>query len=312
MDSIMAISRQRYLFKDLPAGDHVFYIDLAKSLSVQERKLFRQMREYQVMGGLLKDSNQDAVVRCNVAPDTWQTRAAIKRGFRQWNLMIKEGMEGLGPGLVKPKYLDYKVYLNQGHGPGPLLPSDAAGNELDDGDWVYSTYHTEDVDWSNYLNWTTPNRDTDSFQAMIVGPHLPGGGAGDHWNRIGLIQSWIQTRAFPDPSGQPVLQSTISEDPLANLFDEADAADEIIDMLNSDNDRTPYPEAACFGVQQTYSQFANLQRVAFAATQQGAGQVSALNGFSALCGLVQVHLTTTGQTGDVELILDVNMKGMKI
>ena len=85
----MAISRQRYLFESLAPGDHVFYIDLAKSLSAQERKLFRQMREYTVRGGLLKDSNQDAVLRCNVAPDTWPTRAAIRRGFRQWNEMIK-------------------------------------------------------------------------------------------------------------------------------------------------------------------------------------------------------------------------------
>jgi hypothetical protein len=307
----MAISRQRYIFKDLAPGDHTFYIDLAKSLSLQERKLFRQMREYTVRGGLLKDSNQEAVVRCNVAPDTWQTRAAIRRGFRQWNLMIKEGMEGLGPGLVKPKYLDYKVFLNQGHGTAPTVPADAAGNYLTGGEWVYSTYHTEDVDWANYLAWTT-NRDTDSFQPMIVGPHLPGGGSGDYWNRISLLQSWIDTRAQPVGGGMPRLPASASTDPLSNLFDEADAADEIIGMLNTDNDGTPYDEDTVFGIQQPYAAHANLQRVAFAATQNGAGQISALNGFSALCGLVQVHITTTGPTGDVELILDVDTKGMKI
>ncbi len=307
----MAISRQRYLFQNLAAGDHVFYIDLAKSLSLQERKLFRQLREYTVRGGLLKDSNQDAVVRMNVAPDTWQTRAAIRRGFTQWNLMIKEGMEGLGAGLQKPKYLDFKVFLNQGHGSTPKVPCDADGNDLDAGEWTYSTYHTEDVDWANYLAWTT-NRDTDSFQPMIVGPHLAGGGSGDWWNRIGLIQSWIDTRDQPLSTGLPYLPNAAITDPLANLFDEADAADEIIDMMQDDNDRTPYPEASVFGIQQAYSAHANLQRVAFAATQAGAGQISAMNGFSALCGLVQVHITTTGPTGDVELILDVDTKGMKI
>lgn len=307
----MAISRQRYIFKDLAPGDHTFYIDLAKSLSLQERKLFRQMREYQVMGGLLKDSNQDAVVRCNVAPDTWQTRAAIRRGFAQWNLMIKEGMEGLGKGVFKPKYLDYKVFLNQGHGTSPMVPADAAGNYLTGGEWTYSTYHTEDVDWANYLAWTT-NRDTDSFQPMIVGPHLPGPGSGDHWTRISLLKSWIDTRAQPDTSGSPVTSFNARTDPLANLFDEADAADEIIEMLTDDNDRTPYDEDTVFGIQQPYAAHNNLQRVAFAATQAGAGQVSALNGFSALCGLVQVHITVANVTGDVELILDVNTKGMKI
>ena len=307
----MAISRQRYLFTNLAPGDHTFYIDLARSLSVQERKLFRQMREYTVRGGLLKDSNQDAVVRCNVAPDTWQTRAAIRRGFRQWNEMIKHGMEGLGPGKVKPKYLDYKVFLNQGHGTSPTLPADAGGSPLLGGEWTYSTYHTEDVDWANYASWAT-NRDTDSFVPMIVGPHLAGGGSGDHWNRIGLIRSWIDTRAQPDTTGSPVLPNEAMTDPLANLFDEADAADEIIDMLQDDNDRTPYAETQCFGIMEPYGVHNNLQRVAFAATQNGAGQVAALNGFSALCGLVQVHITVANVTGDVELILDVDTKGAKI
>ena len=99
---------------------------------------------------------------------------------------------------------------------------------------------------------------------------------------------------------------------MSNLFDEADAADEIIDMLNADNDGTPYDEDTVFGIQQPYAAHNNLQRVAFAATQAGAGQVSALNGFSALCGLVQVHITVANVTGDVELILDVDTKGMKI
>lgn len=306
----MAISRQRYIFKDLAPGDHTFYIDLAKSLSLQERKLFRQMREYQVMGGLLKDSNQEAVVRCNVAPDTWQTRAAIRRGFALWNKMIKDGTEGLEAD-IKPKYLDYKVFLNQGHGSAPTVPADAAGNYLHNGEWTYSTYHTEDVDWANYLAWTT-NRNTDSFQPMIVGPHLAGGGAGDHWNRIGLLQSWIDTRGQPENNNRPFVTYDANADPLSNLFDSADADDEIITMLIDDNDLTPYPVDECFGIMEPYSAHANLQRVAFAATQNGAGQISALNGFSALCGLVQVHITTTGPTGDVELILDVNTKGMKI
>lgn len=307
----MAISRQRYLFTDLAPGDHTFYIDLAKSLSMQERKLFRQMREYTVRGGLLKDSNQDAVVRVNVAPDTWQTRAAIRRGFRQWNEMIKHGMEGLGPGQQKPKYLDFKVFLNQQMTTVTRMPVDAAGNTLTNGEWTYSTFHTEDVDWANYAAWST-NRDTDSFQPMIVGPHLAGPGSGDHWTRIGLIRSWIDTRANPDTTGMPVLPDAAISDPLANLFDEADAADEIIDMIQDDNDRTPYPETSCFGIHEPYAVHANLQRVGFAATQAGAGQVAALNGFSALCGLVQVHFTVSNETGDVELILDVDMKGAKI
>jgi len=56
----------------------------------------------------------------------------------------------------------------------------------------------------------------------------------------------------------------------------------------------------------------HLQRVAMAATQAGAGQIASLNGFSAICGLVQVHITQGVGSGEVELILDVSTKGGKI
>ena len=55
--------------------------------------------------------------------------------------------------------------------------------------------------------------------------------------------------------------------------------------------------------------YADLQRVAMAATQSGAGQISAVNGFSALNGLIQVHITQGSGSGEVELLLDVDMKG---
>ena len=272
--------------------------------------MHRQMKICNVRGGLIKDSNNDSVVRINVAPSTWPVKAAIKNGFRSWRKMIDHGMENVGkPGL--PKYLDYKVFLNQQHTANPTinLPLDAAGNEVPAGEWTYSTYHTEDVDWSNYLAWAT-NRDTDSFQPMIVGPHLPGTGAGDIWSRVGLLQSWFDTRPNQDTTGTPVLPDNAITDPLANLFDEADAADEIIDMMQDDNDRPPYNEILAFGNGEAYAAQNNLQRVAFAATQTGAGQISAMNGFSAICGLIQVQITQGTGTGDVELLLDVDTEGV--
>ena len=302
------ISRQRYLF-DSPG---TYYIDLFRSLSAQERKMFRQGQVAHVHGGLIKDSNNESVVRINVAPDTWVTRTAWRRGNRLWNKMLKEAREA-APGLVKAKYTDYKVFLNTASATAySELPVDASGATIPSGEWNYSEYHSEDIDWADPNLLTDPNRQADTFNVHIVGEHS---GVPTNWTRIGLIRSWIDSRAQPDDHPQGNLPATIATDPLVNLFDEADATDEIMAMLRTDNDEPPYDEDTHFGIDpavSAVSQGGLLQRVAMAATQGGAGQIAAMNGFSAICGLVQVHITQGTPSGEVELILDVSMKGDKI
>jgi len=312
----MAISRQRYI---LPAAG-TYYLDLWRNTSVQERKLFRQNQVCNVMAGLIKDSNNESVVRINVAPDTWTTRTSLRRGLKIWNRHIKEGTEGIDLKLIKPKYHDYKVLLN------PAMPSslsssatmhacDAAGNELPRGEWVYSNYVSEDVDWT--IATAAANRDADQFNSCIVGAHTPQPGNPNAWDQVGLIQSWLDSRPGQDPSGTPFNTQTeidaMKQDPLVNLFDEADTVDEIVQFLSTDNDRPPYDEDGVYGTVQPGANIGdNLQRVAMAATQSGAGQIATLNGFSAICGLVQVHVTQGVGAGAVEIILDVNTKGEKI
>lgn len=300
------VSRQRYLF----SGPGTYYIDLFKSLSAQERKLFRQGQVAKVMGGLIKDSNNESVVRINVAPDTWVTRTAWRRGKKMWDKHIDEAIEGLD-GRLKPKYHDYKVYLNNSHGSAPTMPVDAGGNTIPGGEWGYSEYHSEDVNWADPNLLTDPNRQADTFNVMLVGgAHT---GSPTNWTRISLIKSWIESRAYNDDFPQGNVPSTaLPADPLINLFDEADAADEVLSMLATTNEEAPYDEDTHFGNGEPNAQHDNLQRVAFAATQTGAGQISALNGFSAICGLVEVHITQGVGTGDVELLLDVSTKGEKI
>jgi len=299
------ISRQRYRFT--AAG--TYYIDLFKSLSAQERRLFKQGQVAHVMGGLLKDGDDDTVVEVNVAPDTWVTRTAWRRGKAMFDKHIEEGTEGID-GDIMPKYHDYKVFLNNVHGSGPLMPVDAANNTIPGGEWIYSNYHSEDVDWADPNLLTDPNRQADTFNAMLVGPHV---GSPTDWTRIGLVKSWIESRPLPDQHPGFDLPVTVSTDPLTNLFDEADTADEIISSLNSDNDIPPYDRAAVFGENEASGSENNLQRVAFAATQAGAGQVVPINGFSAICGLIEVKITHGADGNNIsEILFDVAMKGDKI
>jgi hypothetical protein len=213
-------------------------------------------------------------------------------------------------GNIKGKYHDFKILLDQEMGTSNTLSAqDAAGNDLLGGDWDYSRFISEDVDWSNL--GTNANRDADEFHAMIVGnAHV---GAVGNWTKIGLIHSWAGSR--PQADDEPdTISSNITTDPLVNLFDEADTDDEILSRLRGDNNGTPYEKASPPGAERAYSSTTpgvNLSRVAMAATQTGAGQVSALSGFKALCGLIQVHVTQT-TPGQAEILLDIVPKGDNI
>jgi hypothetical protein len=313
----MPISRQRYLISQ----PGTYYLDLWRNTSIQERRMHRQFQVCHVRGGLIKDSNNESVVRMNVAPDTWVTRTAVRRGKKLWDKHIKEGTEGLDLQLIKPKYHDYKVLLNPAQptsisSAANLTAVDAAGNELPAGEWKYSVYFSEDVDWSNANLLASANRDADQFTACIVGEHTQQGNT-PYWEQIGLIRSWLDSRPGQDPSGTPFNTQleidAMTADPLVNLFDEADTSDEIVEELAIANDRPPYDEDVVFGLMQAGNNIGdNLQRVAMAATQSGAGQIASLDGFSAICGLVQVHVTQGSGSGAVEIILDVETKGAKI
>lgn len=306
----MAISRQRYRFNAPSAGTHVLYADLWYSTSAQERKLHRQFQACNVRGGLLKDSNQNAVAEFNVAPHTWVTKTALRRGkrlFDKMNKMATSEPEVVG---VMPKWHDYKVYLNEEMISGTILyPQDAEGNNIPKNEWVYAQYHSEDVNWADPALLTNANRQADTFTAHIVGEHA---GSASNWTSISLIESWFRSR--PEPKGdEPLVNTNVTTDPLVNLFDEADANDEILVSLRDNNDRAPYDEDSHFGYVGGGGNAPerHLQRVAFAATQAGAGQISAVNGFTALCGLVEIVITVDGP-GVVELLLDVDTKGEKI
>jgi len=302
----------RFLFTE----PGTYYIDLAQSLSIHERKLHPQFREYKVMGGLIKDSNNDSVVRMNVAPYTWYTKNALRRGKRIFDRMINQRIGEATTKLNKSKYHDFKVLLNNNQNLDATtnaLPCDAAGHAYNTGEWQYSLFVSEDVDWSDPLLNSNANRNADEFYGMIVGgTNIAGTGTGqDRWSRISLTKSWLETR--PQPTADPTVDGVaVTTDPLSNLFDETDADDEIIANLTTRQDEPPYDVDTCPGIEDGGGTGQNLQRVSMAATQSGAGQIAMLNGFSALCGLIQVHITQGNPSGQVELLLDVETKGVKI
>ena len=305
------ISRMRFVI-DAPDGTSYHTIDLWKALSAQERKMFRQMQTCHIVGGLVHDSNQNAYARFNVAPDTWYTRASIRRAFRLWKKQRSMALSEAGAGISAGKYSDFKVFLNNAHGVGTLMPNDAQGNLIPAGEWDYTTLVSEDKDWSDPAILANGNMPSDTFELQIVGnTHITGTGNNqDKWSRISLIKSWIETRGGQDSNGTPDLPPTLSSDPLANLFDEVDANDDILELVDTEGDRPPYDEDNLMGYAATQGSANNLQRMALAHTSSSNPTVR-FSGFSAICGLVQVQLTTDGG-GDVEIIMDVLHDGDRI
>ena len=294
----MAVTRLR--FKGTTSG--IKYLDLNWALSVQLRRLHRQKVMNTVYGGYFVDSastEQNSRIDINVAPSTWPVKRAINRGFSLWRKMISrtlKDMEGAGTG----SYSDFKVWLDHQQTTGNILyPLDANGNEIGQGEWNMSTLTTEDPDGPG---GTTP----DSYDLMIVGPHK---GNDPDWDRIGLLQSWVNSRAIPD-SAHPDLPAEFTTDPLNNLFDAGDVQDDRLQIIADENDGAPYDEETMFGNAYGTNRndnADNLMRVSTSITTT-TSPVAVVQGFSALCGLVQIDVQATGAW---ELVLDVESTGVK-
>lgn len=229
----------RLRFETTGAG--TYYIDLAKELSKVRRKMVRQGQDFAVHAGVLQDSNNGTYVRLNTAPQSWVTKTALRRARRMWNKSYRSMIREAGLGKVTPKYWDWKVYLNDAMRTGTVLGAvDGAGNAFPAGEWAYSTFVSEDIDWTTATTGTE-NRDADNFKAHIVGNHVVQASNPHLWDSIGIIESWKDTRPEPD-SDDPDMPADAESDPLANLFDEADADDEKMLVLRYDGDNPPYDE----------------------------------------------------------------------
>jgi hypothetical protein len=280
------------------------YIDLAKEMSKVQRKLVRQGQNFVIHGGLVQDANNEYTVRFNTAPQSWVVGTALRRARKMWEQQYQQILFEGGLGKLKPKYWDWKVYLNQGHrnaGGGSLLDAkDEAGTAYPQGEWGYSQFASEDVDWSALP--AGMNRDSDEFTAHIVGDHL---GAAPNWTSVGIIESWRDSRPSVDDNEPEIDTSTRNEimaDPLVNLFDEADADDERLNHLADHNDAPPYDPKVVPGTGTT-----GLERMAMAATST-ANPIVPFGGFIAPHGLIEVH-STRASAGLVTVLMDVEAVG---
>ena len=258
-------------------GGSTQFIDVAMALSAINRKFYRQGVYYYV-NSVEVYNNETGVVDLHTLPDNWVTKNAHSRGFKIFQKMNR--LVGPPLGAFKPKYHDFKVYLNDLHrSTGSSLPAlhNINGNpgqsQLVD-DWEYSQFVSADDDGD-------ASQEADNFYAHMIGPHS---GDTDDWDSIGLIKSYAETRGTVN-SETPEDANVDITDPLLNLFDMSseEQLNDIAFNLLEDNDQPPY----------NFNQYpgevvSSLQHVARIGTEVGVGRVGRASGFCAPFGLICV------------------------
>lgn len=289
----MVATRLKY---NLSAGTH--YLDLFRDLSEYHRKLHRQKQIATIYGGFIRNNNS-ASAKFNVAPLTWQSKAAVNRTFKIWRKMVSETLKRQD-GLQTGKWNDFKVYLDNVHGSAGEPAEDAAGNRMSNGEWDYSTLTQPrliDPDGDGGLEY---DADADQWEVHLVGPHA---GAAPNFTRIGMIKSWTDSRAPTDSSGTPVNILDIN-DPLSNMFEVEDDDEEKVTIIQGEGDLPPYHRTEPYGIDT--GALAPVSIADNGADPSITPVGNQVHGFQALCGLVQVVVSGSGTT---EVFLDVESQG---
>ena len=305
----MSVTRLVY---QIPEESSLWYIDLARDLSIINRKLIRQKQTFTVMGGMMKDSG-GSDLSFSTVPHTWTSKLAINRAFKQWRKLQAQTYQRT-EGLRAPKYNDFKVYLDIAHNASRTLSPIFKGNATVGvphalGEWNTSTIIQPkliDPDGDGGLEF---DANADGWDMHVVGEHTANGNPittedGQQfyadYTRVGLIKSWFDSRNVPNLT-QPNNAPAVRTDPLSNLFDVEDDDSEMISVIESENDQAPYRYDNIQGAANGETQL-----VSFADNSSGEPDIVTIPGFQALCGLVRIDVTSTN---GALLILDVQTEG---
>jgi len=217
-------------------GETGGYIDLAQALSVVNRRFYRQ-GVYYYINSMELETLQDGYVQLEVAPDTWMTQQSWKRAFgtfQKMNSMVD---------TPRPKYHDFKVFLDQGHRNNINSGQDNKLPVMTNGISYTSTLVSDEWDYSQFVSFndrTVENQNPNQFNIHVVGAH-DGTGPSDYAS-IGMIKSYQDSRTLPAAAGEPQVPGVNDDDPLTLLFQasEVHAIEEIAEHLDIMNDTTPY------------------------------------------------------------------------
>jgi len=258
-------------------GGTTQFIDIARALSVINRKFYRQGVYYYV-NSVEVYNNESGVIDLHTLPDTWVTKNAWNRGFQLFQKM--NAMTNLPvAAITKPKYHDFKVFFNSTHKSRGSL--DPVMTTINNGS---ATYSPDEWDYARFVSADDDqdgNAEADDFYVHMLGGHV---GSSSNWDSVGLIKSYAESRTTV-PVYDAINNVIEITDPLLNIFDfsSEEQMNDIIENLVNDNDQPPYDQNAYVGEIST-----SMQHVARIGTEVGVGRVGRAAGFCVPMGLLCV------------------------
>lgn len=273
-------------YKPAHTGAGEFYIDLAESMSIVNRKLNRQQGLHSVLGlsVFVEDTVTGLGVEYNVAvsgaPRTWMTRNALVKAEALWMRQQKEALQE-SP-TISPRWADFKVWLNEGYRTGTVLTPISGHmfggvDAYTPGEWVHSKIVYEYLDAANLVVDAEP-------ELHIIGPD-------NGSTNKGLILQYANSRAqvlAPDPGLDVNVDTTIYSLGSGPMGAHVEA---IIENMEDDNNEPPYSRAEYTGADVNGNQ---PLLYAYATNSTTLKRKVNLNGFTVPNGVMEFQLAIEG------------------
>jgi hypothetical protein len=229
-------------------GSATYYIDISQCASIVNRRFYRQglnwavskikLKTAAVQGGVPYPAAQNGEISISKLPSTWVMSNSWEKGMRHWLKEINETLEENGTESIKGKFLDFKIYADDGHwnsGFGNnLLPIDNDNNVAAPGEWLPSLITIPLTG--------TPGSAT-QFEIKAVGPNY--NGTADAV--VSLVNGYANSRALPSlidpnvPSDVTDIAGATPENWLGAMQNEGTTQDIGTTLEATIQDQPPYP-----------------------------------------------------------------------
>ena len=276
------------------AGGPTSYIDTARELSRQNRRLYEQGRMYAYQGltfiwrasGAPAPNDLASIeVKLSTAGNTWTVHNAFVKGKALWHEMQDLVLED-NPS-VAGTWRDYKVKLDQLMSTGRILDvMDSSMTEIKAGEWVYSTYVMPQHEVETAGPDAGKPLPAEEFVGCLIGADVSANKS--------LVKAYEESRATVQPE-DPNVPAGMSESFFNLLTDSGSQEPELAEVISDENDQPPYDVDEYVG-SDTNGAAPLVVGYAAISPQEVDGRIG---GFIAPCGLIQIEVVGYNSVGDV-------------
>jgi hypothetical protein len=277
-----------------PATTTSFYVDLSQCASILNRRFYRQGLNWAVSGfKVISSQGSQGAIAILKIPSTWMASNAWEKVFRTWKRQQDQAIAESGSQSAVAKFRDFKIHLNEGH-----VDAGFAANLTPDDHALLGEWDASEIVIPNLIP-DASGSDVDPAEYLL---HMVG--VNNHVGvSRGMLDGYANSRAYPqspDPVAAPV-ENTANF--LRQMFDVGNDSSEIVNNAVNMNDDLPYDQTEYpgGGVQAPTAQIHDLSYI----TATSVGGMTFLKGGMFPCGLIQINVQNTGDSGlDVALLVE--------